>query len=414
MDKTVFLYLDGFKYSYLAKTRFLKKLSEKSVYGNTKIIPMHQFEFTIFSGKLPEEHGLWVWYCFDPEKSPYKWTKYFLWLFRPAEKIPGMKGLLRFFISGFSSLKMLLKGETRLVKIALIPLEKACLFGISAKKAYIDKKPIESKMLFDYLAENNVKYIASEFPFVSTNGKMELKPLVSTDKKKLDYLLKNGGGKDFIFVHLWKLDSVMHKYGSESSEALAYLQELDGMIESFLKKLGEKHNVRVIACSDHGMSGINGYLNMDGVIKQTGLEEGVDYEKFYDSMMARFWCKNNKALEKIKKKLQGIAEGRTFTPSDAEKLFVSNERKIFGDLLFVANEGIQLLPNYFDGFGKTRAQHGFIPESNELDGMFMLYEEGMENRMAKDISILDILPSSLDFMGIRYEKGLKGKSVLKK
>ena len=403
MDKTVFLYLDAFKYGYLAKTKFMKELSEKSICGNTKIIPLHQFEFTIFSGKLPKEHGLWAWYCLDPLNSPYKWMKPFLSLFRPIEKIQNAKGLLRFFISGFSSMLMLIRGETRLVKVAQIPLEKACLFGISAKKAYVDKNPMESRLLFDYLREKGISYIASEFPFASENG-----------SKKLDLLLANSENYDFLFVHLWKLDSIMHRFGTGSNEALGYLQELDSMIESFISRLSEKYTVRVIACSDHGMVDIKKYLDVDELIMHSGMKEGVDYEKFYDSMMARFWCKGENAFKAIRRELEKSRDGKVFTKEEAGKLMASGDRKIFSDMLFVAKEGVQLLPNYFDGFGKTKAQHGYIQESSDMDGMLMFYGEGIEARKLKDIGMLDMLPSALDFMGIKPEKGLQGKSLLKK
>lgn len=366
--KTIFLYLDGFKYDYLERCQFLKKFADKNHSARLKVVPLHQFEFNIFSGSL--DHDLWVWYYLDSKTSPYKWLKPWINILKIFDKNKFLSKIMRMKITYFSSLIYYFKGRTRFVKIAKIPLDKAPLFSVTAKKCYIDKNPMNKPTIFDVLRKNKTRYLTSEWPLISNQNQIKLKPWIKSEQARLNYLFKKSNQYDFLFVHLWKLDTLMHQYGTESREVNNYLKDMDKMLKDFVVKMIRKYkHVKVIISSDHGMVDIKGSINVIEKLRKNNLRENIDFISFPGSIMVRLWCKRNK--EKTKKVLEKIPNGKLYDETNFSELGFKYKRKLVGDYLFLADSGYQIIPNYFDGFKMMKAEHGYKPVKDELDGIFI-------------------------------------------
>lgn len=410
MTKTLFLYLDGFCYDYLKKTPFLKQLSEKGISGNLKVVPLHQFEFSIMSGLSPLNHNLWIWYYYNPQDSPYKWLRYFNWSFQYLDS-----KALRTVITYLTSLILYLKGRTHFLKIFQIPLRLAPNFSITAQKSYIDQNPMSVPMLFDILRQNKINFLAVEWPLVSNNGKITLRPQLKSDQRILEYLAKKVKSHDFLFGHLCNLDSLMHRFGTKASEVFDYLKRLDENIKKLVEKfLAQYPDGDILVCSDHGMVDLAKTVDIADILENTGLKEGKDYLAFIGSMDTRIWLltENTTNLEILKQALAKVDGGKVYDKFTIEKLGVSYKRELCGDLMFVCQEGIQLKPNYFDGYNISKAMHGYPPVSSAEDALMIIYSAKISPDKFTNGSLLDVLSTVLDLLDLPLPNYCQGKSWL--
>lgn len=388
--KTVFLYVDGMRYDYVQHMPFLKKLSKSSITSSISLEPLHQFEFPIFTSQHQNNQNLWAWFYLNEKDSPFKWTKYF-----------PVKYLNRELITYASALLAYLKGETRFVKIANIPLDKAPLFSAMATRSFVDANPAPNPTLFDVLRKNKVRYLAYEWPLKTTNHLTMLNPLYRSDKAITNYVIRNIKKKDFVFAHTVKLDNMMHHEGVNSEKVIAHLKTIDQDIERLYNEI-KKYNYTLIICSDHGMVPITKTLDVMQHINKEDIA-------FPDSTSVRIWTKNPKELAK---KLSTLP-GKVYTKETMKQIPLKYDRPYTSDVLFIANAGIQILPNYFDGNNRVKAMHGYHDKTKDLHAFFLIKSTNKLKKVKKEMTLVDICPTILEAMNIKQPKVWKGKKLIK-
>ncbi len=393
MPKTLFLYLDGLGYNFLDKTTHLKEFTKKNGVTKLHAPPLHQFEFSIFSGTY--NHNYWIWFVYNPEHSPYKWIKPFSGIFNAIDKTP-LKGPFRGGLGYFSAFIAYMRGRTRLVKVYELPYKKMPLFSITASKSFIDKDPMPGrKMLFDVLRERGISYYASEWPLNSTEKKTSMRPFPKHEEKILDKAFKQFKKKDFVFVHLWTYDSKMHQYGPFSQEAGKHLQYWDTMLHEKLTQLQKEYpDVTIIMSSDHSQVNITKNINVLEHLQKEGFNFEQDFIMLPEPMMIRFW--NVKDKTKLAQSLNKIRDGTLYDEKNFTKqLGYPYSKETCGDLLFIANSGIQILPNYFDGNHQLKGMHGFIPIKDEMDA-FITTNKNI--KLPKEAELKDVYTITLDIL----------------
>ena len=416
MRKTLFLYLDGYSYEYLQETPYLAELAQKSLYGNLKVVPLHQFEFTVVTGVPPTEHELWAWYKYDPEGSPYRWMRKCQAPLKCIDRLSWIRRPFRLVLSYLNNLLVYATGGSRFVKIAEIPFDRAFYFGISAKRAYVDRTPMNIPTMFDLMRKAGLTYLACEWPLKGTNRGISLIPFVRADSRVLEYALANSANYDFTFAHLWTLDSLMHRYGIEHPTVLQFLRDLDDEICRTVNSFRALYpDSNVIISSDHGMVQITKSIDIREAIRRTGLKEGEDFLMFPGSTMVRFWFFEGKKKD-IPRLLGGLERtkgGKVYHQGNWHELGVSYTWELGGDILFLADPGGQILPNYFDGYVGAKAMHGYGCSGSSMDGVFILNCPGVLPQKREDISLLDICPTVLDVCGLPIPDHCAGASVAK-
>jgi len=138
------------------------------------------------------------------------------------------------------------------------------------------------------------------------------------------------------------LDSMGHKYGTDSPEVIKAIKKVD-------KKLSGL-NFDIIL-SDHGMADIKKIIS----VPETE-------NCFIDSDMARYWGEKPK-----------------FSSKDGK--WIRWENKAYGDYIFLANEGVLILPNYWQGNKLVKAMHGYNPKSKDMKAFYIIKKEGRKKNM---------------------------------
>ena len=160
------------------------------------------------------------------------------------------------------------------------------------------------------------------------------------------------------YTYLGELDSLGHKSGTKSKEMVSAIKRIDEKIS--------KMDFDIIF-SDHGMADIT---------KKVSVPKTKNY--FLDGDMARYWG-SEKELEKIKEKLP-LKDGKIISWPD----------KSYGDLIFLANTGNLIYPNFWDGKEPSKAMHGYDGKHKDMKAIYLLNKKGIK-RNIKVIELHDIL-----------------------
>ena len=177
-------------------------------------------------------------------------------------------------------------------------------------------------------------------------GKIPLKDLYKFEISDVDIPLQKFSIK---YDYFGSLDRIGHKYGTQSIEIMKEVKRIDGILS--------KKDFDIIL-SDHGM------INVKKTVK-------VPFTKncFIDSDMARYWGDKTE-LERIKKGLP-LQEGKILDWPD----------KSYGNLIFLANPGILISPNYWYGKNFVNGMHGYDGKNKEMKGIYILKKKGKEKNL---------------------------------
>jgi hypothetical protein len=138
------------------------------------------------------------------------------------------------------------------------------------------------------------------------------------------------------------LDTTGHKYGTKSKEIIKTIKELDRKIAGI--------NFDIIF-SDHGMIDINKRILVP-----------VTNDCFIDSDMARYW-----------------GEKPEFSSKDGRWIVWKDKR--YGEHIFLANPGVLIFPNYWQGDTPVKAMHGYDGKNSELKGIYIAKRGGSKKNL---------------------------------
>lgn len=144
------------------------------------------------------------------------------------------------------------------------------------------------------------------------------------------------------YKYFGELDKVGHEYGTKSEEIISAIKEID-------RKISEMDFD--IIFSDHGMIDIHKKISVP-----------VTDDCFIDSDMARYWGKKPE-----------------FDSKDGKWIEWSNKK--YGDFIFLANPGVLIFPNYWQGKNPAKAMHGYDGKNQELKGIYILKKEGEKKNL---------------------------------
>ena len=112
--------------------------------------------------------------------------------------------------------------------------------------------------------------------------------------------------------------------------------------------------------TDHGMHNVTEGYDLIADIEALGLEWNQDYVAFYDSTMARIWFLDEEARAPIFQCLENHPKGRVLPDDELKQLGVYFEDRQYGDLIFLLNSGIQMVPSFM-GTRQLKGMHGYHP-----------------------------------------------------
>ena len=389
MNKKVIILIDAFRWDYITKsyTPFLYSLSNNSYYIK-QIIPAPGFceRTELFTGLGPFDSKMFLAYSFKSKTS---------------------KGLLFNILHYFDSLKLsnfkffLIGKEISLRKIIrvlasnffnrnfqLIPFDFIDFFELSEDKYSMDDKRFPLENLIKDLNRLGIKYSINTFTGLNYES--------STDNERIKLFKKEikDISLDYHFLYLGEIDFLGHKYGPKSLKKSEELSIFDKKIKEIITSIKSiSKNIEIQLIGDHGMSEIQLYYNIEAEIKSFfklhKLKRVKDYIYFVDSNYLRVWFFSDTKTNKLKFKefFKDNKNGSFLSDQDLKSL--NSVTRKYGDILWYANEGVLIFPNFFN-YTNLKGMHGYFKSSSDSNGFYINVKEGIENIKIKQSSLSKI------------------------
>jgi len=148
--------------------------------------------------------------------------------------------------------------------------------------------------------------------------------------------------KGIEYTYIGELDKISHKYGTKSKETIETIKKIDMEIS--------KSKFDIIL-SDHGM------IDIKKTISAPETESCM-----IDSTFARYWGEKPEFYSK---------EGKWIEWKD----------KRYGDYIFLANPGVLISPNYWQGKKIIKAMHGYDSKCEDMKAIYILNKEGKKRNI---------------------------------
>lgn len=383
MAATVLLLLDAFRYDYISEdlTPFLWKCSQEGEYYDGVEPSMGFCERSeILTGLRPNKTGFFTAIGFDPLNSPYANVSILPWL-DSFERI--LVQLLRVFPKVFASR---LQNKFRywiaqyflslgiVMPTYLIPFSWLRYFALTEDQ--VDHRlpdAFPEKSILTLLDEAGKSY------FYETFSALGMRSKYSSDADRFSAVIRDGkvSVKDLYLIYVAAADTYGHFYGPDSPKFRELLTRLDREIECFVRDFESvAPNTRYLVVGDHGMTNVSvkfdALSEIKGLLKYVKLLPGRDVIYFLDSTMIRFWFLNDRArrlLTGLLMEAKGFNDnGSWMNKSIAVQYHLPWPDIRYGELLWVANPGVLVFPDFFHNFNPCLGMHGYDTSAHESWG----------------------------------------------
>jgi predicted AlkP superfamily pyrophosphatase or phosphodiesterase len=347
---TLMICIDAFSSTYLSRenTPFMLELASKGV--SSSIVPLFAFrgiETTMFTGILPDLHGIWTEICLREQKYHVSRN-----IGKTLVRLLDIVGSDKARKLGRVAVQCMLDRTSVRLTPNLIPASAFGYFEPSQKKAIFEPGSAGPTIstLFDSLRHSSL-----DFAFVEPS-------FVKGDRGVLDKVANiSGTSRDvkFWYLKFGSPDKAGHLYGPVPDQIGIILKETDRYLQQVIEILQRKYsNLEIMIMADHGMSAVNSYIDIMHDLKGLRSTLFEDYLVFLDSTMARFWFFNDKARSEVEDYLAGLKVGHILSKREFRELHIPQDEK-YGQLVFVIDEGEMIYPDFWSGTRKARGMHGY-------------------------------------------------------
>lgn len=301
---------------------------------------------SMWSGRYPEEHGVWSEFFFDPHAG---------------------RGLT----DGLRYLPAVMDSPRRAKYVALATLARA---GIRPKDYFGLPPSIERyfrRAASDYrtlppvrppgiqMIDEVMDAAGHAWQFVYTANVVAAPPTA--------HQVAVWSQNESFFYSISDADEAGHRFGPGSAAYSRFLRHLDDRLRSFTEMVREQNpGVEFFLFSDHGMNPVRETIDLWTELKHTHLSLGRDYVAFLNSTLASFWFLTPDAESNIRAVLARVRGGRVLEAEDLTRYHLRFRDRRYGDLLFLADPGVEIVPNFMSLARRpSPGMHGYAPEDPE-------------------------------------------------
>lgn len=355
--KVILVLLDACRGDYITpdQTPFLYKLTKKNTYYKTLAPGFGFCERTeILVGLDPLNSNCFTAFGFSPEMSPYKGFRYLMVFLGWLENL---------FNSSFFS-KII-----RRIIWEVFRYKKDAYYPARIPLRYLSDFCLTEDSVTNLIEESNRSiYNLSDGVYLKATTSMN-SYLEGSDHTRLKNVLAAiDEPYQFYPTYVAILDSTGHKYGPHSKEIKKALIDTDRQLASFyMASQNNSHEPVVIFCGDHGMSEVTHSIDIEAVFNSFEMNNTVENScrMFLDSTIARFWLKGEDLGQgnRLRARIRSEYNDKGFFVKrvDYEKYGIPNI-DMYGDFLWICNEGVIISPDYFNSADKELSgMHGYRP-----------------------------------------------------
>ncbi len=299
---------------------------------------------SIFTGRMPREHGHWSMYRRDMGASIFRRYRVPLSI---AARIPRGHWRVRRWLAD----RLRRDGLTGYFSLYEIPLELIHHFDLCERRNIYRPGAFDGiPGFFDRLVQHAVSYRVWDWSCRTESALAEMEREAAAGRHRL------------LFLYTPDFDATMHVHGPRSEAARSWLVWMEERIEKILeiaRASGRRPILRVFG--DHGMAAVHKELDISGIMASLSLRMPKDYLMFLDSSMARFWFHSQTAERAIRQRLGGLSGGRWVPQEEMDELGVGFADRAYGEAVYLCDPGVVILPSFM-GSAPLAGMHGYHPD----------------------------------------------------
>ena len=301
---------------------------------------------TLFTGRLPFEHGRFLMYRRAQEDSPFRgmgWTR--------ALPAPLRR-------SGTLTRHLTRRVERRGVRgyfnLYEVPRELLPRFDLAERDDIFAPGGLPVDSIWDSLARGGVRWRGWNW------RTPESESLAALEQRLRE------GDETFLFCYTADLDALLHHQGSGGAgvrDRLRRYTETLARLEAVAAARGDE--LRLFLLSDHGMVDVHRTADVMRALRALPVSWPRDYLAFFDSTLARFWWRTPGARERVRPALAGAGWGRWLADVELERAGALFADRRYGDDLFLLDPGVLMVPSFM-GRSPVAAMHGYDPSHPDM------------------------------------------------
>jgi len=390
----VMILIDGFRHDYLnaEDAPFMYRLASGNIDGVVRETFAFELRPAFFAGLQPDQCNVANMFYYDPENS----------MFKGLDVSHGNREQVLKDVRAEAA-----RREYTLVQhvgnSAEIPFQLLKYFDFSEKYHTADSGAIPGHTtLFDHLRVAGKKWLWIGYP----EWPCRTAPLLE------QFYIRLAGDEDFIYLHFSELDWAGHEEGPHSEKQKQALREIDDAVQNIYVKLNQTFSgVKGVIFGDHGQVAIKQHFDVEAILKSTSLTLEKDFLYFIDSTQVRFWFFNERAREIVVDVLKSVHHGNMLSEADLDRLHFRFDHNKFGELIFVANDGVGFFPNFFQRSNPCKGLHGYLPEVQANWAKLIITGCGTSDAMTEPAEMVDLFPTLLEMLDLGAMATVYGNSV---
>ena len=310
---------------------------------------------SILTGQLPQAHGHFSFFVYDPPRSPFRWMRALGWL---PEALAAHHRVRNVVSRGLARRL----GYTGYFQLYSVPFNRLPYLAYTEKRDLYTPGGIINgqENIFAHWERSGVPWVRSDWRRGDAENVAQLKAELARGEVRLGYLFTAG------------LDAVMHAHTTRSPATEAAFAQFERWLHE-IAAVARAHyrEVRLHVFSDHGMTDTRAVSRMLPEFAQLGLAFGRDYAAVWDSTMVRFWFPGDPAVRaQVTAWLGQRAEGRMLDDAElaAQGCLFPDQR--YGELWFLLNNGVIFAPSFMNRH-RVPAMHGFDPREPDSQACWL-------------------------------------------
>jgi len=345
----LFAFADALGWAQAERRKFLADILPHRAKCDTLLGYSCTCDPSILTGTIPEQHGHFSFFVFDPKNSPFGAARWLGWL----PDVVAAHHRVRNQVSKWWQRRL---GYTGYFQLYSVPFRRLHWLDYTEKHDLYEPGGIigGQEAIFAAWERSGKTWSRSDWRQDDQTNVERLLTELRQGEIELSYLFTS------------KLDATMHAHGTSGPAVDAAFERFGNWMREIESTARENYDeVRIHLFSDHGMADTQQTSPMLKDFEQLGLSYGHDYAAAWDSTMVRFWFPGAPEVRpKVEAWLEARPEGRILSDAELKAngcLFPSHR---YGELWYLLKQGMIFAPSFMNQ-RNVPGMHGYDPRDSE-------------------------------------------------
>ena len=221
----------------------------------------------------------------------------------------------------------------------------------------------------------------------------------------LNWLDMNDEQRPRLIMSYWDgTDELAHQQGPISDDISQQMARQNKLLNSLLSAIDKREAwdyVTIFVVSDHGMTAVNNYINLKGLLYESRIAARLSEGPAVSHLFLKEEDVDN-AFQFFKSQPHIIA----FKKEDLPETWRMNHPTRTGDII-LATEA----PNMFSSYGRPNGMHGYSPDMNDMHAIFYGMGAGIKSQQLGPVHQVDLMPTISKILGIKIPHAIDGKAL---